>query len=69
MSASYSTQRPYDGTRYWVGNVTLRKSHAVMRTHSCPRRAPIWCMVRKPGMSASVTASFASVATMRGSVS
>ncbi len=35
MSASSSSQRAYDGTRYCVGKIMLRKSSAVMRTHSC----------------------------------
>ena len=69
MSASYMTQRAYDGTRYCVGKITLRKSDAVMRTHSCARRAPIGCIVRKPGMSRSTPESIASTSSMRGSVS
>ena len=69
MSASYIVQCAYDGTRYWVGKITLRKSDAVMRTHSCARRAPIGCIFRNPGMSSSVPERIASTSPMRGSVS
>ena len=48
-----SSSAPYDGTRYCVGKITLRKSLAVMRTHSCASRAPIGCIDLKPGMTSS----------------
>ena len=38
MSASWSSQRAYDGTRYCVGKIMLRKSHAG-DAHALLRRA------------------------------
>ncbi len=69
MSASSSNQRVYDGTRYWVGKIMLRKSDAVMRTHSCGSCAPIGCIFLKPGSTRSTPSSVASTSAMRGSVS
>ena len=47
----------------------LRKSPAVMRTHSWASGAPIGWKSVKPGMSESAMASVASTSAMRGSVS
>ena len=59
----------YDGTRYCVGKIMLRKSDAVIRTHSCGSCAPIGCIGLKPGSTRSTPASVASTSAMRGSVS
>ena len=47
----------------------LRKSPAVMRTHSCASVAPIGWKLVNPGMSESAMASVSSTSAMRGSVS
>ena len=57
MSASCSSQVAYDGTRYCVGKIMLRKSDAVMRTHSCGSCAPIGCICWNPGRTRSTPAS------------
>ena len=69
MSASCSNQLVYDGTRYCVGKIMLRKSEAVIRTHSCGSCAAIGCIDLKPGNTRSTPASVASTSAMRGSVS
>ena len=67
MSASSSSQRAYDGTRYCVGKIMLRKSPPVMRTHSCGSSAPIGCIAWKPGMTSSTPSSDArATSAMRG---
>jgi hypothetical protein len=47
----------------------LRKSEAVIRTHSCGNCAAIGCIDLKPGKTRSTPASVASTSAMRGSVS
>ena len=69
MSASSSSQRAYDGTRYCVGKIMLRKSPPVMRTHSCGSRAPIGCIAWKPGITSSTPSRSSCDLAMRGSVS
>ena len=69
MSASKRSQRVYDGTRYWTGNIMLRKTDAVIATHSCASSGPSGCMARKPGMTRSTIAALASLAAIRGSES
>jgi hypothetical protein len=46
----------------------LRKSLAVMRTHSWARRAPIGWNAVKPGISESAMSMVACTSSMRGSV-
>ena len=69
MSASSISHCAYDGTRYCVGKIMLRKSPPVMRTHSCGRRAPIGCIAWKPGITSSTPSSNDCDTSMRGSVS
>ena len=69
MSASSISQCAYDGTRYCVGKIMLRKSPPVMRTHSCGSSAPIGCIAWKPGITSSTPSSSACDSAMRGSVS
>jgi hypothetical protein len=57
------------GTRYWVLKIMLRKSLAVMRTHSWASSAPMGWKSLKPGMSESAISSLACTSAMRGSVS
>ena len=59
----------YTGTRYCTGKIMLRKSDAVIATHSCASSGPSGCMARKPGMTRSTIADVASFSAMRGSVS
>lgn len=47
----------------------LRKSPAVIRTHSCASRAPIGCIDLKLGMMSSVMSSCCCTSSIRGSVS
>ncbi len=68
MSASSMSQFAYDGTRYCVGKIMLRKSPPVMRTHSCGSSAPIGCIAWNPGITSSTMSSCSCDVAMRGSV-
>ena len=69
MSASFVTQRRYDGRRNWLLKIALANSPPVITMHSWPRRAPIGCMDRSSGRTSYARSIPACDSSMRGSVS